>query len=80
MDSGSSAIMLDSRLAGELGLEVAGTMAAKGLAGYEELAMVRTDSISFGDLTLLGQVAGSLDLSMLASDEWEGRRFAGRRS
>jgi len=77
LDSGASANMLNRALAENLGLEEVGRLPAKGMGGYEEVALVRTDSIAIGDLTLLGQVAGSLDLSQLGRDGWDGRRFGG---
>ena len=77
LDSGASANMLDLSLTEELGLEKVGGLPAKGIGGYEEVALVRTDSIAVGSLTLLGQVAGSLDLSQLTSGDLQSTRFGG---
>ena len=77
LDSGASANMFNRSLAEELELTAVGSMAAKGLGGYEEITLVQTDSITIGDLTLIGQVAGSLELGLLGGDGPEGLQFGG---
>ncbi len=77
LDSGASANMLNESVTEELGLVTVGTMPAKGLGGYEEIDLVQTDSIQIGDLILLGQVAGSLELDHLGSVGPDGLPFGG---
>ncbi|HWR82351.1 MAG TPA: retropepsin-like aspartic protease [Candidatus Deferrimicrobium sp.] len=65
LDSGASANMFDKSFADELRLPIVGTLPARGMGGFERVELVKTDSISIGELTLFNQVAGSLDLSLL---------------
>jgi hypothetical protein len=58
-------------------LPVVGTMPARGVAGFEKVALVRTDSISLGAITLYGQIGGSADLSMISSDVGDTLPFGG---
>ncbi len=63
LDSGSSANIINKAAADMLKLPVVGTVQARGIGGFAEVQLVETDSIQLDGLTLLGQVAGSLDLS-----------------
>jgi len=63
LDSGASANFFNSDAIADLDLEVAGTMPVVGIAGFNEVQLVRTDSISIGSLVLLNQIAGTMDLS-----------------
>ena len=63
LDSGASANFFNLDAIADLGLEVAGTMPVVGIAGFDEVQLVRTDSISIGSLVMLNQIAGTMDLS-----------------
>lgn len=66
LDSGSSANLFHAPQVAGLDLEVVGSLPTKGIGGFEEVSLVRPDSIVIGDLVLHNQVAGVLDLSGLA--------------
>ncbi|MBU8932966.1 MAG: retroviral-like aspartic protease family protein [candidate division Zixibacteria bacterium] len=63
LDSGASANIFHTATIADLNLPVEGSLPVVGMAGYEEVQLVRSDSISIGALTLYAQVAGSMDLS-----------------
>lgn len=63
LDSGASGNVLDSALIESLDLPVVGTMPVIGIAGNSEISLVRVASIKIGELSLLNQVVGSMDLS-----------------
>ncbi|MEW5796852.1 MAG: retropepsin-like aspartic protease [Candidatus Zixiibacteriota bacterium] len=65
LDSGASANMFHRPALDGLDLPVVGNLPAIGVAGYEHVDLVRTDSINIGGLVLLGQVGGALDLSVV---------------
>ncbi len=77
LDSGASANMLHAPTVASLQLPSEGSLPAKGLTGYEEVQLVRYDSLSLGNLTLLNQVAGAMDLSMLSTNLKKGEVFGG---
>jgi hypothetical protein len=77
LDSGSSANFFHKPVLEKLGLPVVGTMPARGIGGFEEVDLVKTDSISIGRLTLYNQIAGSLDLSLLERAGTEYEDFGG---
>ncbi len=77
LDSGSSANILHKPVVDELKLPVVGTLPARGLSGFEEVDLVKTDSVSIGRLTLYNQVAGSLDLSVLRRTSTDAESFGG---
>jgi len=65
LDSGASANLLNKPKVDSLNLPKEGELPAMGLAGFENVALVRTDSIQIGQLVLTNQIAGSFDLSPL---------------
>jgi hypothetical protein len=65
LDSGASANIFSESSIADLNLPVVGTMPALGMGGFEEVQLVEIDSISVGGMSLLSQVAGTLDLSAL---------------
>lgn len=65
LDSGASTNLFDRNAVQGLNIEEIGSIAAKGVAGYDEVTLVRTDSMVIGDLTLYSQVGGMLDMSAL---------------
>ena len=77
LDTGASANIFNKSICDQLGLEVVGKLAAKGISAYEEVDMVQVDSIRIGSLVLRDQIAGSLDLSALSSAGPDGAPFGG---
>ncbi len=77
LDSGASANIFNKPVIDSLGFKPAGKMAAKGVADYEEVDMVKIDSVSIGSILLRDQVAGALDLSALTFDTPDGAPFGG---
>ncbi|MDH4156226.1 MAG: retroviral-like aspartic protease family protein [candidate division Zixibacteria bacterium] len=77
LDSGTSVNILDKADFEGLNLPAVGTIPTKGLGGYDEIQLVRCDSVAVGDLTLYGQVAGLLDLSALDNPPASGGQAGG---
>lgn len=77
LDSGSSANIIHKPLADMLNLPIAGTLPARGLGGFENVELVKTDSLSIGRLTLYNQLAGSLDLSLLGRTSVQDENWGG---
>jgi len=71
LDSGASANIFHLPAIDALNLEKVGTVAAKGLSGYEEVQLVRTDSMAVGALTMYNQVAGAMGAQGLGRDKDE---------
>ena len=69
LDSGASANIFHRPALDGLGLSVVGKLPAAGVAGYEMVDLVRTDSLGIGGLTLLNQVGGVLDLGLLSRSQ-----------
>jgi hypothetical protein len=65
LDSGAGTNILDAAYAEEMGLESAGDLPAKGLAGYGSAALTEIDSLSVDEITLFAQTMGILELSGL---------------
>ena len=75
LDSGAGANVLDSSFAERLGLTRMGGVPAKGVAGYESVALVRTDSLTVGAIKLdegLAAVVNLRDLSLRLPGELGG--------
>lgn len=77
LDSGASANVLDQALVQSLGLPVVGTMPVIGIAGNSEISLVRVVSIKIGELSLLNQVVGSMDLTGIFSATSDSIKFGG---
>ncbi len=77
LDSGASANIFHAPALAGLDLPRVGSLPAKGVSGYEEVALVRTDSVAIGTLLLYSQVAGSLDLGGIGQSEVAGEPFGG---
>lgn len=71
LDSGASANMFDSAAVADLDLPVVGRMAVIGIAGFEEINLVRTESMKIGELALTSQVGGVLAESGIGQN-WKG--------
>ncbi len=63
LDSGCSATIFHDEFVKGMNLLPAGSMPAKGVGGYESVALLRSDSIQIGPVTLFRQIGGSSDLS-----------------
>ena len=77
LDSGASATLFHEKTIAGMDLPVVGTMPARGVAGFEKVALVRTDSISLGPLSLYGQIGGSADLSVITANVEDSLPFGG---
>jgi hypothetical protein len=77
LDSGSSANVFHKPVLEQLHLPIVGKLPARGIGGFEEVNLVKTDSVSIGGLTLYNQIAGSLDLSLLEETATEYEDFGG---
>jgi len=66
LDSGSSINVFHQPALDGLDLPVAGRLPVAGLAGYDMVGLVETDSVLIGGLALYSQVGGVLDLSSIA--------------
>lgn len=77
LDSGASANLYHAPVVDSLKLPVTGSQPAMGIAGFVDVSFVRIDSLALGDLRLYSQVAGSIDLSMIAQEQIEGHPFCG---
>ena len=77
LDTGSSSNLFHSPAIVDLQLPQVGTLPAMGVSGYQEAALVQTDSLQIGQLTLYKQVAGSMNLGSLARMNDDGGEFGG---
>lgn len=77
LDSGASSNVFDMEALVELKLESAGKVPAQGVGGFDEVDMVKTDSIAVGDLVLYEQVAGFMDLQALGLSGMDDDPFGG---
>ncbi len=77
LDSGASANVLHSPLVARLHLPSAGAIPTQGMAGFETVELVEYDSLTIGSVTLLSQVAATIDLSDFSSSTSENGLFGG---
>ncbi len=77
LDSGASSNLFHTPAVESLHLPEVGTLPAMGVSGYDQVSLVRTDSIQIGALTLYNQVAGSLNLGSVARMFNENDEFGG---
>jgi hypothetical protein len=77
LDSGASANVVDATAVASLSLPVAGKIPVRGIGGYVEAGVVKTDSLSVGNLVLLSQVAATLDLATVGSSPIADEPFGG---
>ncbi|MBK7143182.1 MAG: clan AA aspartic protease [bacterium] len=77
LDSGASATIFNSPVVAEMELQVVGSMPARGVAGYVETKLVRSDSLTVGEITLYGQIGGMADLSVLRVSQSDTIPFGG---
>jgi hypothetical protein len=72
LDSGASSNLLNQPVIAGMNLPVVGSLPAVGMAGFDNVELVRTDSLTIGGLVLLRQVGGVLDLSGLGVGDRDG--------
>lgn len=77
LDSGSSANLFHAPAIADLNLPTTGSLPVMGLGGYENVDLVRSDSIAIGSLVLLDQIAGSIDLTSLGISAGSDRTLGG---
>jgi hypothetical protein len=77
LDSGASANMLHAPTFADQSLPSEGFLPAKGTAGFEEIRLVRIDSLRIGQLMLSNQVNGIMDLTGIGRAELHGDPFGG---
>ncbi len=65
LDSGASATIFNSEVVGAMELPEVGTMPARGVGGFVEVKLVKSDSVAIGDITLFDQIGGLMDLTGL---------------
>jgi hypothetical protein len=66
LDTGASATYYDSKFVLDLELKAVGQLPSMGIGGYEQIQLIRMDSLQIGKLTLYNQTAGVLPLDNLA--------------
>ncbi len=76
LDSGASTNILNSAAIENMFLAVVGSLPGMGIGGYDEVALVQTDSVQIGELTLYGQVSGRMELGNF-SETWGDTLFGG---
>jgi hypothetical protein len=77
LDTGSSATIFHQPVVADLDLQSAGTVPAKGLGGFKDLELIKTDSVNIGSLTLYGQIGGMMDLAGIGQPGTDGAPFGG---
>ncbi|MGH8015550.1 MAG: pepsin/retropepsin-like aspartic protease family protein [Candidatus Zixiibacteriota bacterium] len=66
LDTGCSATYYDTKFVGDLGLSPLGEIPSMGLGGFQQIRLVRMDSLRIGQLNLYDQTAGVLPLDNMA--------------
>jgi len=77
LDSGASGNIYHTVMLDDLSLPVVGSLPAKGIGGFDEVQLVRSDSVAIGELTLYNQVSGVSDLSGIGLPGRDGLPFGG---
>jgi hypothetical protein len=77
LDSGASANIFHRPALDGLSITTVGKLPAAGVAGYEMVDLIRTDSLGIGGLLLLNQVGGALDLDLLQGNQPDSTPFGG---
>lgn len=67
LDSGASANFINEPAVADLGLAEIGSVSARGVAGFDDVMLVKTDSLQIGGVSLYDQVAGRFDMTELLS-------------
>jgi predicted aspartyl protease len=71
LDSGASVNVVDATVVKDFDLPEAGKASTRGIAGFEDVGLVKIDSMAVGEIVLLSQVAAVADLKIpsLVADE-----------
>lgn len=77
LDSGATANIFHRPALDGLHLKAVGQLPASGVAGWEMVDLVRTDSLVVGGLVMLDQIGGILDLSLLSRSQSDSVPFGG---
>lgn len=77
LDSGASGNTFNSSILKDLTLPEVGFLPARGMGGFDEVKLVRSDSIVIGELTLFNQVAGALNLAGIGQPGRDSLGFGG---
>jgi hypothetical protein len=77
LDSGASATMLHGPAIAGLDLPKVGTVPARGMGGFQDVIMVRIDSLEIGQLGLIGLIGGVMDQTGIGRDGPDGEPFGG---
>jgi len=77
LDSGASANIFHRPSLDGLNITTVGKLPAAGVAGYEMVDLIRTDTLGIGGLILLNQVGGALDLDLLEGSQADSTPFGG---
>jgi hypothetical protein len=67
LDSGASGNFFNEPTVADLELAEIGSLPARGVAGFDSVVLVRTDSLQIGEVSLYNQVAGRFDMTELIS-------------
>ena len=71
LDSGASANFFNAPTVEGIGLTEIGTISARGVAGYDDVMLVRSDSLQIGGVSLYSQVAGRFDMTSLVASGFD---------
>ncbi|MBN1211280.1 MAG: aspartyl protease family protein [candidate division Zixibacteria bacterium] len=77
LDSGASGNIYHTAILDDLSLPLVGSLPAKGIGGFDEVQLVRSDSVTIGELTLYNQVSGVSDLTGIGLPGRDGLPFGG---
>lgn len=77
LDSGASANIFNSSSVKNLNLEIIGTIPSLGVGGFEDVTLVKIDSLQISDLTLYNLIAGNMDLELIAKSSTFENPFGG---
>jgi len=77
LDSGASANIFNKTIIDSLHLPEVGTLPAMGISGFEDVVLVKTDSLQIGSLTLYNQVVGKMNLDAVTYHTNNAYNFGG---
>lgn len=63
LDSGAASNIFNASSVEQFKLQSKGSLPAVGVGGFDEVSLVKIDSIQIGELSLYNQIAGTMDLS-----------------
>jgi len=77
LDSGASANIFNQTIIDSLHLPEVGTLPAMGISGFENVVLVKTDSLQIGSLTLYNQVVGKMNFDAITNNAQNAYNFDG---